>query len=74
MSQARIRSFSLISDCAYVAQNASRLLRGLFEVAIRRGWPTMSYRLLNLCKMIDKRAWPDTTPLRQACRWLLGIA
>ena len=29
-----IRSFSLISDMAYVAQNVARLIRAMFEIAL----------------------------------------
>lgn len=46
-------------------QNAARLMRGLFEIALHRGWPTMAYRLLGLCKMLDKRLWGFQNPLRQ---------
>lgn len=40
-------------------------MRGLFEIALHRGWPTMAYRLLGLCKMLDKRLWGFQNPLRQ---------
>lgn len=40
-------------------------MRGLFEIALHRGWPTMAYRLLGLCKMLDKRLWGFENPLRQ---------
>ena len=46
-------------------QNAARLMRGLFEIALHRGWPTMAYRLLGLCKMLDKRLWGIQNPLHQ---------
>ena len=46
-------------------QNAARLMRGLFEMALHKGWPTMAYRLLGLCKMLDKRLWDFENPLRQ---------
>ncbi|MEE6475928.1 hypothetical protein FKM82_010900 [Ascaphus truei] len=58
-------NFSLISDSAYVAQNAARIVRALFEVALRKKWPAMTYRLLNLSKVIDKRLWGWASPLRQ---------
>ncbi|KAK2570728.1 Activating signal cointegrator 1 complex subunit 3 [Acropora cervicornis] len=45
--------------------NSARLMRGLFEIALHRGWPTMAYRLLALCKMLDKRLWGTQNPLRQ---------
>ena len=40
-------------------------MRGLFEIALHKGWPTMAYRLLGLCKMLDKRLWGFENPLRQ---------
>ncbi|XP_063773108.1 activating signal cointegrator 1 complex subunit 3 isoform X1 [Pseudophryne corroboree] len=58
-------NFSLISDSAYVAQNAARIVRALFEIALRKRWPAMTYRLLNLSKVIDKRLWGWASPLRQ---------
>ncbi|PFX22952.1 activating signal cointegrator 1 complex subunit 3-like [Stylophora pistillata] len=65
ISKGFVDTFSLVSDLAYVAQNAARLMRGLFEIALNRGWPTMAYRLLGLCKMLDKRQWVFENPLRQ---------
>lgn len=46
-------------------QNAARIVRALFEIALRKRWPAMTYRLLNLCKVIDKRLWGWANPLRQ---------
>lgn len=37
----------------------------MFEVALKKGWPVMAGRLLNLCKTIDKRLWGFENPLRQ---------
>lgn len=65
ISRGHVDSFSLVSDLGYVAQNAARLMRGLFEIALHRGWPTMAYRLLGLCKMLDKRLWGIQNPLHQ---------
>ncbi|XP_012665836.1 activating signal cointegrator 1 complex subunit 3 [Otolemur garnettii] len=65
ISRGEMDSFSLISDSAYVAQNAARIVRALFEIALRKRWPTMTYRLLNLSKIIDKRLWGWASPLRQ---------
>lgn len=48
-----------------ILQNAARLMRGMFEIALHRGWPTMAYRLLGLSKMLDKRLWGTQNPLRQ---------
>ncbi|XP_029451214.1 activating signal cointegrator 1 complex subunit 3 isoform X1 [Rhinatrema bivittatum] len=65
IGRGEIDHFSLISDSAYVAQNAARIVRALFEVALRKRWPTMTYRLLTLSKIIDKRLWGWASPLRQ---------
>ncbi|KAM8954511.1 activating signal cointegrator 1 complex subunit 3 isoform 1-T1 [Pelodytes ibericus] len=65
IGRGEIDNFSLISDSAYVAQNAARIVRALFEVALRKRWPAMTYRLLNLSKVIDKRLWDWASPLRQ---------
>nr|DBA26537.1 TPA: hypothetical protein GDO54_010781 [Pyxicephalus adspersus] len=65
IGRGELDNFSLISDSAYVAQNAARIVRALFEVALRKRWPAMTYRLLNLSKVIDKRLWGWASPLRQ---------
>uniref|UniRef100_A0A8C7G8G9 Activating signal cointegrator 1 complex subunit 3 n=1 Tax=Oncorhynchus kisutch TaxID=8019 RepID=A0A8C7G8G9_ONCKI len=65
IGRGEVDSFSLISDLSYVAQNAARIVRALFEIALRKRWPAMTYRLLNLCKVIDKRLWGFAHPLRQ---------
>ncbi|KAF4088062.1 hypothetical protein AMELA_G00078530 [Ameiurus melas] len=65
IGRGEVDSFSLISDLSYVAQNAARIMRALFEIALRKRWPAMTYRLLNLCKVIDKRLWGWAHPLRQ---------
>lgn len=49
----------------FCLQNAARIVRALFEIALRKRWPAMTYRLLNLCKVIDKRLWGWAHPLRQ---------
>ncbi|XP_052242448.1 activating signal cointegrator 1 complex subunit 3-like [Dreissena polymorpha] len=65
VSRQYLESFSLVSDQAYVAQNAARITRSLFEICLKKGWPIMAGRLLNLSKTIDKRIWGFETPLRQ---------
>ncbi|KAK3097478.1 hypothetical protein FSP39_009969 [Pinctada imbricata] len=65
VSRQMVDSFSLVSDQAYVAQNAGRIIRALFEVCLKKGWPIMASRLLNLSKTIDKRLWGYENPLRQ---------
>ena len=38
-------------------QNAARIVRALFEVALRKGWPVMAGRLLLFSKIIEKWLW-----------------
>jgi activating signal cointegrator complex subunit 3 len=65
LSQAELKAFSLVSDCAYVVQNVARLFRGLFEISLKKGWTVLATKLLNFCKMVDRRLWNDIHPLRQ---------
>jgi len=46
-------------------QNAARIIRALFEMALRRNWSLMSGRLLKLSKVVEKRLWDWEHPLRQ---------
>jgi replicative superfamily II helicase len=60
-----LNDFALVSDCAYVAQNAARIIRALFEIALSRNWGPAASVLLSLCKSVDKRMWPFEHPLSQ---------
>jgi hypothetical protein len=50
-SRARVEGFSLIADMMYVAQNAPRISRALFEIALRRKWGSAAWVLLQVCKV-----------------------
>ena len=39
-----VDAFSLVSDMNYVAQNGARIIRALFEVALKKAWPTVANR------------------------------
>lgn len=65
LTHSRINSFTLQSDTNYVAQNASRITRALFEICLKRGWSTLAAHYLTLCKSIDRRVRVDASPLRQ---------
>lgn len=64
ISHAHISSHSLISDLMYIAQNATRIGRGLFEYSLRRGWATTALNLLKVCKMLELQMWNFQTPFR----------
>ena len=59
ISRARMEAFSLVADSSYISQNASRICRALFELCLRRGWPSLAEELLTLSKAVDLRIWPQ---------------
>ncbi|KAG5301910.1 activating signal cointegrator 1 complex subunit 3 [Histoplasma ohiense] len=65
ISRARIEDFALASDTAYVAQNAARICRALFMVALNRRWGYQCQVLLSTCKSIEKQIWPFQHPFHQ---------
>lgn len=65
ISRARIDDFALVSDCAYVAQNAARICRALFMIALNRRWGHQCLVILSLCKSIEKQIWPFQHPFHQ---------
>ena len=40
-------------------------MRALFEIALKRNWAALASRMLNLCKMVERRLWLSQSPLRQ---------
>lgn len=73
ISQLNLEGFALLADMVYVTQSAGRILRALFEISLKRGWAALTYKALELCKMVDKRMWSTMTPLRQFPRIPLDI-
>jgi activating signal cointegrator complex subunit 3 len=65
IDQSRVKSFTLVSDTNYVAQNAGRISRALFEICLKRGWASLAHLFLSLSKSIDRRMRMDQHPLRQ---------
>ncbi|KAJ1555242.1 hypothetical protein HK405_002907, partial [Cladochytrium tenue] len=65
LSRAMINDFALVSDSAYVAQNAARILRALFEISLSRNWGPVASVILSLCKSVDRRMWSFEHPLSQ---------
>jgi len=65
ISHAKITSFTLISDTNYIASNAGRVARALFEMCLKRGMAGHAAKLLRIAKSVDKRVWWFHTPLRQ---------
>ena len=65
IGRARIEDFALVSDSAYVAQNAARICRAIFLIALNRGWGYQCLVVLTLCKSIEKQIWPFQHPFHQ---------
>ena len=65
ISRARVDDFALVSDSAYVAQNAARICRALFMMALNRKWGHQCLIMLSLCKSIEKQIWPFQHPFHQ---------
>lgn len=60
-----MENLALAADMVYVTQSASRLMRAIFEIILHHGWAQLADKVLNICKMIDKRMWSSMSPLRQ---------
>ena len=54
-----IKTFSLISDMAYVIQNSARLLRAMFEIAMQKNFSQLVKSCIKWCQQIDKRLLPN---------------
>lgn len=65
ISREMVEDFALVSDMAYVAQNAGRIVRALLEMAISNKWANVTSVLINMSKAIETRLWPFDHPLRQ---------
>lgn len=46
-------------------QNATRILRALFDMVLRAGGAIMAGRMLTLCKVVERQTWHFETPLKQ---------
>lgn len=65
ISKANLEDFTLVSDTNYVAQNAARICRALFMIALNRHWGYQCLVLLSMCKSIEKRVWAYEHPFHQ---------
>lgn len=65
ISKAQPEDFALTNDLNYVAQQAGRICRALFMIALNRRWGHQCSVILTLAKSIEKRVWPFQHPLHQ---------
>jgi pre-mRNA-splicing helicase BRR2 len=65
ISRLKLDGFALVADMAFVHQSAARIMRALFEIALRHNWASLSRLCLDLSNMVAYRVWRSQTPLRQ---------
>ena len=65
ISRLKLDGLALMADLVYVTQSAGRVLRAIFEIALKKGWASVAKMSLELCKTAEKRMWPAMSPLRQ---------
>lgn len=65
ISQLKLEGLSLTSDMVFITQSVGRLLQALFEIVLKKGWPQLAEKALNLFKRINKRMWSVQTPFCQ---------
>ncbi|XP_075226481.1 activating signal cointegrator 1 complex subunit obelus isoform X2 [Lycorma delicatula] len=65
LSRGRVTSFSLISDLAFVTQNAVRIVRALFDIMLRKNNPLMAGRFLAFSQMFEREQWEVESEMRQ---------
>lgn len=64
ISRAKIKSFTLISDTNYIAANAGRIARALFEMRLKKKRSGAALKLLRIANAVDKQHWWFRSPLR----------
>ena len=65
ISRFKLEGYALNADMIYVSQSAGRIMRCIFEIALKRGWAILADTSLKCFKMVDRRMWSVSTPLRQ---------
>ncbi|CAG7848419.1 Putative helicase mug81; AltName: Full=Meiotically up-regulated gene 81 protein [Serendipita indica DSM 11827] len=65
ISKRPVEDFALVSDTMYAAQNGSRIIRALLEIALSRKWANASLTLMAMSKSVEKRIWGFEHPLKQ---------
>ncbi|KAK3987872.1 putative helicase [Cladorrhinum sp. PSN332] len=65
ISRAQPDDFALTNDLNYVAQQAGRICRALFMIALNRRWGYQCLVLLTMAKSIEKRIWAFQHPFHQ---------
>lgn len=65
ISRLSLEGFALNADMIYITQSAGRLLRAIYEIALKKEWASLTKLTLDLCKIVEKRMWLSNSPFRQ---------
>ena len=65
ISRLKLDGFALVADMAFIQQSAARIMRCLFEIALRRKWASLAKLTLAMSNMVSHRIWRSQSPLRQ---------
>ena len=65
ISRLKLDGLALVADMAFIQQSAARIMRCLFEIALRRKWASLVRLTLSFSNMVSHRIWRSQTPLRQ---------
>lgn len=65
ISRLKLDGFALVADMAFIRQSAGRIMRALFEIALRRRWSSLAKLCLDMANMVSYRIWKSQSPLRQ---------
>jgi len=65
ISRLKLDGFALVADMAFIQQSAARIMRCLFEIALRRNWSSLAKLTLAMSNMVSYRVWRSQSPLRQ---------
>lgn len=66
---AKVSSFTLISDMNYISKNISRVISGVFEIALKKRWASLSKHLLGWNISFQRKCipFPQAHVLSQFC-------
>ena len=54
ISRLKLDGFALTADMAFIQQSAARIMRCLFEIALRRQWASLSKLALAMSNMVSR--------------------
>lgn len=47
ISGLKLEGFALVADMAFIQQSANRIMRALFEIALKKGWAALADKVID---------------------------